>query len=225
MQNKTTDINEINEVCVMELSERQKKIIEIVRKNEPISGDNIAASLELSKSTLRSDLAVLTMIGILDARPKVGYIYSGLDFDPIVQDKLADLTVEDIMVPSVNVNQESTINDAVTTLFMYDVGTLFVMDAEDNTLAGIVSRKDLLRSMVMGNNQDAAVAVVMTRMPNIYVTHPKMTVLAAAKMISRHEIDTLPVVKEKGSNEVIGKISKTSLVNLLIEVGNKEKKL
>ena len=52
-----------------------------------------------------------------------------------------------------------------------------------------------------------------------------MPVLSAAKIISRREIDTLPVVKEKGSKEVIGKVSKTSLVNLLIEVGDKEKKL
>lgn len=209
----------------MELSERQKQIIRIVQANEPVSGDNIAAELDLSKSTLRSDLAVLTMIGILDARPKVGYIYSGLDFEPFVQEKLSTLLVEDLMVPSVNVKQEASIKDAVTTLFMYDVGTLFVMDAEENELTGIVSRKDLLRSMIMGNNQEAAVAVVMTRMPNIYVVDPKMTVLAAAKMISRHEIDTLPVVKEKDSKEVIGKISKTSLVNLLIEVGDKEKKI
>lgn len=64
----------------MELSERQKTIVEIVKANEPISGDKIAESLGLTKPTLRSDLAVLTMTGVLDARPKVGYIYSGLSF-------------------------------------------------------------------------------------------------------------------------------------------------
>ncbi len=209
----------------MELSERQKKIIDIVKENEPISGDNIADSLGLSKSTLRSDLAVLTMIGILDARPKVGYFYSGLDFEPFVQEKLTTLVVDDIMAPPVSIKQDTTIANAITTLFMYDVGTLFVLDEQTNELAGIVSRKDLLRSLVMGNNQEAAIALVMTRMPNIYVTHPEMPVLSAAKLIARREIDTLPVVKEKGSKEVIGKVSKTSLVHLLIEVGDKEKKL
>lgn len=208
----------------MELSERQKSIINIVKENEPISGDNIAAELGLSKSTLRSDLAVLTMIGILDARPKVGYIYSGLDFEPFVQEKLATLAVEDIMAPSVIIDQETSIVDAITNLFMYDVGSLFVVN-EQKELAGIVSRKDLLRSMTMGNHQEAAVALIMTRMPNIYVTYPKMPALTAAKLISRHEIDTLPVVKEKGSKEIIGKVSKTIFVNLLIEVGDKEKKI
>lgn len=204
----------------MELSERQKEIIEIVKQQEPISGDNIAEALALSKSTLRSDLAVLTMIGILDARPKVGYIYSGLNFEPLIQDRLASLTVKDRMAPPVIINQETTIQDAITTLFMYDAGTLVVADQATNDMVGIVSRKDLLRSMVMGNNQEAAVALIMTRMPNIYVTYPKMPILKAAELISRHEVDTLPVVKSKNSKEVIGKISKTILVNLLIEVGN-----
>ena len=188
----------------MELTERQKQIIEIVKNNEPISGDNIASELNLSKSTLRSDLAVLTMIGILDARPKVGYIFSGLDFEPFIQEKLSTLVIDDIMAPSVIIGQDTSIRDAVTTLFMYDVGTLFVVD-DQNELTGIVSRKDLLRSMTMSNNLEAAVALIMTRMPNIYVTHPDMPALAAAKLISRHEIDTLPVVKEKGSKEIIGK--------------------
>lgn len=209
----------------MELSERQKQIIQIVKDNEPISGDNIASEIGLSKSTLRSDLAVLTMIGILDARQKVGYIYSGLSFEPLVQDRLSSLTVKDIMIPPVIINQETTIQDAITTLFMYDSGTLIVNDRELKEIVGIVSRKDLLRSMIMGNNQEAAVAVIMTRMPNIYMTHPEMPVLKAAKLISRHEVDMLPVMKNKESKEVIGKISKTLLVNLLIEVGSKEGQL
>ena len=217
--------SENKEVLVMELSERQKRIIDIVKASEPISGDNIAENLGLSKSTLRSDLAVLTMIGILDARPKVGYIYSGLDFEPFVQEKLSTLIVDEIMAPPVSIKQDTTIANAITTLFMYDVGTLFILDETTNELVGIVSRKDLLRSFVMGSNQEAPIAILMTRMPNIYVTYPEMSVLSAAKIISRREIDTLPVVKEKGSKEVIGKVSKTSLVNLLIEVGDKEKKL
>lgn len=212
---------ERNEVLDMELSERQKQIIEIVKNNEPISADNIAAELDLSKSTLRSDLAVLTMIGILDARPKVGYIYSGLEFEPLVQEKLTSLVVKDIMAPSVIITQDTTVQDAVTTLFMYDVGTLFVVEKESNELAGILSRKDLLRSLVMGNNQDVTVALIMTRMPNIYVTYPDVPVMQAAKSISMHEIDSLPVIEKKGSRKIIGKISKTTLVNLLIEIGDK----
>ena len=92
-------------------------------------------------------------------------------------------------------------------------------------MMGVISRKDLLRSLVMGNNQDVTVALIMTRMPNIYVTYPDIPIIQAAKSISLHEIDTLPVVEREDSKKIIGKISKTALVNLLIEVGDKGSKL
>lgn len=205
----------------MKLSKRQKDIIQIVQKNEPISGDKIAEQLDLSKSTLRSDLAALTMIGILDARPKVGYIFSGLDFDPFVQDELASLTVADIMAPPVIVSPTTKLKDAITTLFMYDAGTLVVSDDQTKEMVGILSRKDLLRSLSLNNSQETAVAVIMTRMPNIYTVTPETRAIAAAKKLAEREVDTLPVVKEYGSNEVIGKISKTTLVHLLIDVGER----
>ncbi|MGO4940453.1 CBS domain-containing protein [Fundicoccus sp. Sow4_D5] len=205
----------------MKLTERQQHIIEIVKENEPISGDKIAHTLGLTKSTLRSDLAVLTMTGILDARPKVGYIYSGLGFQPMIQDRLSSLTVEDIMLAPVSVKQETTVQDAITALFMYDIGTLYIID-DQKEMVGVVSRKDLLRSVTMGNYQSAPVAVVMTRMPNIFVAYPDMPVLKAAKSISRHQVDSLPVMESRTSNKIIGKVSKTTLVNLLIELTDKE---
>lgn len=205
----------------MKLTERQQHIIEIVKENEPISGDKIAHTLGLTKSTLRSDLAVLTMTGILDARPKVGYIYSGLGFQPMIQDRLSSLTVEDIMLAPVSVKQETTVQDAITALFMYDIGTLYIVD-DQKEMVGVVSRKDLLRSVTMGNYQSAPVAVAMTRMPNIFVAYPDMPVLKAAKSISRHQVDSLPVMESRTSNKIIGKVSKTTLVNLLIELTDKE---
>ena len=62
-------------MIVIQLNERQLKIIDIVKENEPITGEKIADRLNVTRATLRSDLVVLTMTGILDARPKVGYFY------------------------------------------------------------------------------------------------------------------------------------------------------
>ena len=61
----------------VELSERQEKIIEIVKESGPITGEQIADNLNLSRATLRPDLAILTMAGYLDARPRVGYFLLG----------------------------------------------------------------------------------------------------------------------------------------------------
>ncbi|MGY3750193.1 CBS domain-containing protein [Vagococcus acidifermentans] len=208
----------------MELSERQKKIIDIVKQNEPISGDNIAAQLGLTKPTLRSDLAVLTMTGILDARPKVGYIYSGLSFDPLLHEELFDKKIGDMMLSPVIVTPNTTVQSAVTDLFMYDVGSLYVVSEETGEIVGLVSRKDLLRSMMNTNDNQTPVAVIMTRMPNIIMCDPETTVLEAGRLLTLHEVDSLPVVEHKASKKVIGKISKTRVMEHFIQIGIEEEK-
>ncbi|MBP9625378.1 MAG: helix-turn-helix domain-containing protein, partial [Veillonella sp.] len=51
----------------MKLTERQQKIADMVQHEGPITGKTIAARLDVTRSALRSDLAVLTMMGLLDA--------------------------------------------------------------------------------------------------------------------------------------------------------------
>ncbi|MEG2936422.1 MAG: helix-turn-helix domain-containing protein, partial [Clostridium sp.] len=58
----------------MKLSQRQEQIIELVKANEPITSEAIAKELGLTRSAIRPDLSILTMTGILQARPKVGYV-------------------------------------------------------------------------------------------------------------------------------------------------------
>ncbi|EQC81946.1 CBS domain protein [Enterococcus sp. HSIEG1] len=128
----------------MELTKRQLKIIEIVKDNQPISGETIAKKLGFSRATLRNDLSILTMTGLLDARPKVGYFYTGQTVEPLLFDKLYHAKVAEIMIPPLMIEQFVSVYDAVTTLFMYDVGSLYVKNAEEE-LIGVLSRKDLLR--------------------------------------------------------------------------------
>lgn len=205
----------------MEFTERQKKIIEIVKKQEPISGDNIAAELGLTKPTLRSDLAILTMTGVLAARPKVGYIYSGQKVEPLLYEKLYAKKIKDVMVPAVLIKQDTSLKNAITDLFMYDVGSLYVVEEGQDRLVGILSRKDLLRSVLNSSNEDLPVAVVMTRMPNVFTVHPEMSILEAGNILMTHQIDSLPVVETGTSDKVVGKLTKTRLMNHFIHEGNK----
>lgn len=204
----------------MNFTQRQEEIIKIVKENEPISGDLIAKELGLAKSTLRSDLAVLTMTGVLDARPKVGYIYSGLAPQSLLFDQLKQYTVRDVMIQPILVYPDTLVNDAITSLFMYDVGSLYVINNESKQLMGVVSRKDLLRSLIAGQADKTAVAIVMTRMPNIIAVSADMTVMAAAQLISSHQIDSLPVITS--DNQVVGKLSKTNIIDLLVELYSQE---
>lgn len=206
----------------MDLTKRQQEIIDIVKNNEPITGNDIALKLDIAKSTIRSDLAVLTLTGILDGRPKVGYIYSGLQFQPMLHEVISNKIVEEVMSNPVIISTETTIHDAITMLFMYDVGSIYISEVDTKKLVGVISRKDLLRSMATGLSKDTAVAIIMTRMPNVVVATPDMPILEAGELIVNHQVDSLPVVKNGKDLEIVGKLSKTNLVQLFVELSTME---
>ncbi|WP_430616048.1 hypothetical protein IGI71_000092 [Enterococcus sp. DIV1279b] len=204
----------------MELSQRQMKIIEIVKEHQPISGETIAKQLGLSRATLRNDLSILTMTGLLDARPKVGYFYTGQTVEPLLFEKLYHTKVAEVMIPPLLISQTVSVYEAVTTLFMYDVGSLYVKNDQDE-LIGVLSRKDLLRFAISNAAlEKTPVAMIMTRMPNIVTITPEETILTAGTLLGRHEVDTLPVVDPQEPKKVIGKITKTRLMNYFIQAGN-----
>lgn len=204
------------------MTERQKQIIEIVKDEQPITSDKIAETINITRSTLRTDLSVLTMIGILDARPKVGYYYSGNAEAEIISKKIKDISVFDIKsVPSV-IEEQSTIYDAIVTLFLEDTGTVYVLS--NTYLVGVVSRKDLLKSIMGGSDiEKAPIGMIMTRMPNVITVKDSETALEAAIKIIEHEVDSLPVVEEVFKDEkkyfkITGKITKTNITRLLVDL-------
>ena len=68
----------------------------------------------------------------------------------------------------------------------------------------------------------------MTRMPNIVFTTPDESILDAAVKLIEHEVDSLPVVEEvvledgTRAYKVIGRITKTTITRLFVELGNDE---
>lgn len=75
-------------VRAIELNQRQEQIVQIVKNNGPITGEKIAERLNLTRATLRPDLAILTMAGYLDARPRVGYFYTGKSSTQLLSDSI-----------------------------------------------------------------------------------------------------------------------------------------
>ncbi len=204
----------------IDLSERQKDILDIVKTAGPISGEEIAARLNVSRAALRPYLAILTMSGLLAARPRVGYYFAGKEAKSLFADFFRRYTVGEIKAVPAVVREDTSVYDAIVTLFIEDVGTLFVVD-EEGFLQGVVSRKDLLKSAIGSTDLSRIpVAVIMTRMPNIVTVAPDEDMLSAAKKIVDYQIDALPVVKEteKGKLKVIGKVTKTTLARLLAEI-------
>ncbi len=212
-------------MSAIEFSDRQRKIIEIVKKNQPITSEHIAEKLNLTRATLRTDLALLTMIGIFEARPKVGYFYSGKSLFSFIGSYMKKIKVDDVKSMPVIVSEETTIYDAIVTLFLEDVGTIFI-ENQEKYLSGVVSRKDFLKTAI--GNQDIykmPVGMIMTRMPNVAFIFPDDSIYDAAVKIIDHEIDSLPVVEKKIDEDnkvqykIIGKISKTNITKKFVQFG------
>jgi CBS domain-containing protein len=210
----------------LELTKRQEAIMEIVKGNGPITSEQIADRLSLTRATLRPDLAILTMAGLLEARPRVGYFYSGKSPNRIVAQKLRRIEVGTVMSRPVVVRDDSSTHDAIVAMFLEDCGTLFVVD-EQGFLQGVVSRKDLLKQN-MGGPQDLQklpVGIVMTRMPNIVTVEAGDSVWTAAKKLVVHEVDAVPVTRRaakpdgKDGLQVVGRLSKTNIARLFVELG------
>ena len=199
----------------MKLSERQKKIVEIVKMHQPLSGEKISDLLDISRATLRPDLSFLTLVGILKATPKIGYTYSGLDLETLFFFDTFQKEVAEIMTSPVLVTHDSYIQDAIITLFMYDTDVLYVID-EDKLLLGIMSRKELLRASLNSGIQTTPVAVCMTRMPHIITCTKDMNILEAAALLQDHAIDSLPVVDEENNRKIVGSVTKSVLLDYII---------
>lgn len=210
-------------MCNIQLSNRQERIIQIVKENQPITSESIASHLELTRATLRPDLAILTMSGILDAKPKVGYFFTGRTRSSYVSDTIKEIYVKDVLSLPVVLDESTNIYDAIVFMFLEDVGSVYITN--DGLLTGVVSRKDLLRNAIGGSDlHKVPIGVIMTRMPNIIFAKKEDNVLSAAIKLIEHEIDSLPVVDEvdgiSKNLKVIGRITKTSITRLFVELGN-----
>jgi CBS domain-containing protein len=209
-------------VTYIEYSKRQEKIIEIVKKDQPITSLEIASKLGLTRSTLRPDLTVLTMLKVLDARPKVGYVYIGKRTEDYIANKISNILVKEIMSLPVVIEEDKSIYDAIVYVFTEDVGTVYVTN--EGILQGVISRKDLLKGSMGGLDlHNTPVGVIMTRMPKLVVASNKDTVISLAIKLIENEIDSIPIVEiidqENKIYKVVGRVTKTNITRLFVELG------
>ncbi|MEX2416262.1 MAG: helix-turn-helix transcriptional regulator [Paenibacillaceae bacterium] len=211
----------------IELSTRQLKILELVKKNSPITGEQIAETFGLSRPTLRSDLSLLVMLGYLNAKPKVGYyLGNSLQSDVLWAAKLKEMNVQEIMGAAHVISVTASVQDAIISLFTEDASSLIVMNS-DGLLAGIVSQKDLLKiSLGNSNSSSIPLSMVMTREPNVIIVSPQESILDAARKLIHHQINCLPVIRKRDQDqkgmppEVIGQVTITSMTQVLIELAS-----
>lgn len=201
---------------------RQIAIIDLVKKQAPITGEQIAEYLGISRPTIRSDLSVLVMLGYIDAKPKVGYFLGKtMTTEGRHSEKVLNLKVKDVMNRPVVIVETATVNDAVIALFVENTGFLTVTD-ENGVLTGMVSLKDLLK-VTLGNPNAAAIPIsmVMTRVTRLIYATPEDSLLEAARKMLDHQVGGLPVVNDGGDRsrlDVVGRITKTNMTQALVDL-------
>ena len=192
----------------MDLTERQKKILIMLKEKSLLSGDEIAQNLNITKSALRTDFSILTTLKLITSKQNKGYSYN---------DKCTTINVRDCMSPQNSIDIRTSVYDAIIHLFNYDLGTLVVV--ENEKLVGIISRKDLLKATLNKKNiEKTPVSMIMTRMPNIVHCFEDDNIKEAIEKLIKHEIDSLPVLrKEKGKLSLVGRFTKTNVTKLFYQ--------
>ena len=193
----------------MDLTERQKKILLMLKEKSLLSGDEIAKNLNVTKSALRTDFSILTTLKLIISKQNKGYSYNN--------NKCTIIKVKDYMSPQNSIDIRTSVYDAIIHLFNFDLGTLIVV--ENEKLVGIISRKDLLKAALNGKNiEKIPVSMIMTRMPNIVHCFEDDNITEAIEKLIKHEIDSLPVLrKEKGKLSLVGRFTKTNVTKLFYQ--------
>ena len=206
----------------VELTQRQQKIVDMVKRYGPIAAEELASRLELTRAAIRADLSVLTMLGHLEARPRVGYTYAGRQGIGIQAERLRSVMVKEVQAVPVVIRESVSLYEAIVTTLLEDDGTLYVTDQEGR-LVGVVSRGDLLRAAIGQTELNKVpVGILMTRMANLITLSGDDTLLTAARKLSSHRVNALPVVRrsdKSGGYEVTGTVNLAMVAALVAEFG------
>lgn len=212
-------------MSTIKFTPRQKEIIKIVEKHQPVTGEEISQILKINKSTLRLDFSVLTKFNILMAKPKIGYSLASSHFHYFSKEEIKEQDISEVMEVPILISHDTNIKDAIINLFMYNTDILYAVD--NNSLVGVVTKKDLLKVSINGKDLERIpVSLVMTRMPNVVYLYSKSSIYDGIQKLNYHQIDNIPIVKNETQDgqtilKVIGQFSKTTACNLFFELLDK----
>ncbi len=204
------------------INSRQEKIIDIVKKKGPVTGEKIAENLMTTRASIRSDLDFLTQAGFLGARPRVGYFYQDSNNMEFLMEGLIKKKVKDYHSLPVCIKETKSVYDCIVQLFLDDVGTIFVIN-DQGFLEGVISRKDLLKATIGKSDiKNLPVSVIMTRMPKIITASMDDSLINIARKIVENEVDSIPVVEEVFSDgqpalQVLARVSKTNITRAFLD--------
>ncbi|MDH3714307.1 MAG: CBS domain-containing protein [Gammaproteobacteria bacterium] len=110
-----------------------------------------------------------------------------------------------------SVSPAATVHEAVKLLAEKNIGALVVMEGE--SLAGIVSERDYLRKIALGQSDSSGITVAEIMTSPVACARPEQSVEECMAMMTDKRIRHLPVVE---NDMVIGVISIGDLVKAII---------
>jgi len=135
------------------------------------------------------------MSGLLDARPRVGYFHPGPKARSYVAEQLETIPVKKVKALPAVIQQGQSVYEAVVTLFLEDLSTLFVVDSQGN-LEGVLTSKDLLKAAIGKSDlQTMPVEMVMTRFAQVIWLDESISVTEALEKLIQSQVSCLPVLK------------------------------
>src|SRR3712207_2936900 len=108
----------------MELTIRQEKILHLIKENSPISGEEIAQNLGLTRSALRTDFSILRKMALISARQNYGYCYIGGE---------SKHKVGQVMGEPKKVDSKSSVYETIVYMFENDIGSVFITEDRKST--------------------------------------------------------------------------------------------
>jgi CBS-domain-containing membrane protein len=132
---------------------------------------------------------------------------------------MTEITVGSIRYhPVRTIGHDRTVFEAARELYNYDVGSLIVIEGDEKTPAGIITKSDINMMVAEGKTPTECTVKEMMSTPLIVVTTTE-TIQSAAKRMRDHSIKKLPVTDKQGA--VVGVLTASDLAYYLPTIAKK----
>lgn len=124
------------------------------------------------------------------------------------------LTASQVMSTElITIRESESIGRAAAEMRLADIRHLLVVD-DDANLVGIVSNRDLFRTLGTGKRKTTPVSRIMST--DVLTVRPETSAREATAMMLDHKIGALPVVETTG--KLIGVITETDFLRITLQV-------
>ena len=110
--------------------------------------------------------------------------------------------------PFVSISSEETVLETARMMVENNMGLLLICDPKDNQLRGVVSERDIIRSVAAGKETTVSVETISTH--NVVTVKWNSDVAEVAKAMNKHRIRHVVVVDD--ASKPIGVVSMRDLV-------------